>query len=111
VLGYLPAALVTDKLLGRASATSPQIHLDRRLNDFQRWRWSGQRQGAECRAGQAERARARGLSRQLSAKLPYALNRMIGTRFKVIPLHTDMLQAMERGETTASGGTSWEPLK
>jgi len=48
----------------------------------------------------------------LSATLPLAFNRMVGTKFKVVPGYTtDMVLAMERGETDGVGGTSWEPLK
>jgi tripartite-type tricarboxylate transporter receptor subunit TctC len=48
----------------------------------------------------------------LSATLPLAFNRMVGTRFKVVPGYTtDMVLAMQRGETDGVGGTSWEPLK
>ena len=48
----------------------------------------------------------------LSATLPLAFNRMVGTKFKVVPGYTtDMVLAMQRGETDGVGGTSWEPLK
>jgi tripartite-type tricarboxylate transporter receptor subunit TctC len=48
----------------------------------------------------------------LSATLPLAFNRMVGSKFKVVPGYTtDMVLAMQRGETDGVGGTSWEPLK
>jgi len=91
--------------------TSRKIHWIARLNDFQRWRWSAQRQGAECRAAKLSELVLAPPRRSTSAKLPIALNRMIGTRFKVIPGYTTTCCSDGAGETDGRRGTSWEPLK
>lgn len=49
-----------------------------------------------------------------SATIPWALNRMIGTKMKVVlgyDLSANMGLAMERGETDGNGSTSWDYLE
>ena len=49
----------------------------------------------------------------ISGTVPNALNSLLGTKFKVVKGYrgsTNMALAMERGETHAAGGVSWEQL-
>ncbi len=49
----------------------------------------------------------------ISGTVPYALNSLLGTTFKVVKGYrgsSNMAMAMEKGETHAAGGVSWEQL-
>jgi tripartite-type tricarboxylate transporter receptor subunit TctC len=49
-----------------------------------------------------------------SATIPWALNRLIGTKFKVVlgyPSSAEMGLALERGEAHGNGSTSWDYLE
>lgn len=116
VLGFVASAIVVDQLLDSADARfDPQkFTWLGRLNDIAQvavvWHTAPALTVEE--AMQKEVVLAASSPINLSATLPLAFNRMVGTKFKVIPGYTtDMVLAMQRGETQGIGGTSWEPLK
>jgi tripartite-type tricarboxylate transporter receptor subunit TctC len=116
VLGFVASAMVVDQLLDAVDARfDPQkFTWLGRLNDIAQvavvWHTSPAVTVEEAKAKEVVLAASSPLN--LSATLPLAFNRMVGTKFKVIPGYTtDMVLAMQRGETHGVGGTSWEPLK
>jgi tripartite-type tricarboxylate transporter receptor subunit TctC len=116
ILGFVASAIVVDQLLDAADARfDPQkFTWLGRLNDIAQvavvWHTAPALTVEEAREKEVVLAASSPLN--LSATLPLAFNRMLGTKFKVIPGYTtDMVLAMQRGETHGVGGTSWEPLK
>jgi tripartite-type tricarboxylate transporter receptor subunit TctC len=116
VLGYLTSAIVVDQLLdpGDNRFDSRKLVWIGRLNDIAQvalvWHTSPALTVEEAKTKEVVLAASSPLN--LSATLPLAFNRIVGTKFKVIPGYTtDMVLAMQRGETNGVGGTSWEPLK
>ena len=116
VLGFLSSAIVLDQLLDpseRRFDTRNLIWIGR-LNDIAQvavvWQTAPALTVEQAKEKQIVLAASSPLN--LSATLPLAFNRMVGTKFKVVPGYTtDMVLAMQRGETDGVGGTSWEPLK
>jgi tripartite-type tricarboxylate transporter receptor subunit TctC len=115
-LGFLSSAIVLDQLLdpseGRFDAR--KVTWIGRLNDIAQvavvWHTAPALTVEQAKEKQIVLAASSPLN--LSATLPLAFNRMVGTKFKVVPGYTtDMVLAMQRGETDGVGGTSWEPLK
>ena len=116
VLGFVSSALVLDTLLDPTDTRfDPQkFTWLGRLNDIAQvavvWHTAPALTVEEAKEKEVVLAASSPLN--LSATLPLAFNRMVGTKFKVIPGYTtDMVLAMQRGETQGVGGTSWEPLK
>jgi tripartite-type tricarboxylate transporter receptor subunit TctC len=116
VLGFLPSAIVVDQLLDASENRfdSQKLIWLGRLNDIAQvsvvWHTAPAVTVEQAREKEVVLAASSPLN--LSATLPLAFNRMVGTRFKVIPGYTtDMVLAMQRGETHGVGGTSWEPLR
>ncbi len=116
VLGFVSSALVLDTLLdpGETRFDPKGFTWLGRLNDIAQvavvWHTAPALTVEEAKQKEVVLAAASPLN--LSATLPLAFNRMVGTKFKVIPGYTtDMVLAMQRGETQGVGGTSWEPLK
>jgi tripartite-type tricarboxylate transporter receptor subunit TctC len=116
VLGFLTSATVVDQLLdtGESRFDAQKLTWIGRLNDIAQvavvWHTAPALSVEEATKTEVVLAASSPLN--LSATLPLAFNRMVGTRFKVIPGYTtDMVLAMQRGETHGVGGTSWEPLK
>lgn len=116
VLGFVASAIVVDALLDTAEVRfDPQkFTWLGRLNDIAQVAvvWHTAPALTVEQAKEKEVVLAASSPLNLSATLPLAFNRMVGTKFKVIPGYTtDMVLAMQRGETHGVGGTSWEPLK
>jgi tripartite-type tricarboxylate transporter receptor subunit TctC len=116
VLGFLSSAIVLDQLLDPAESRFDTRKLTwiGRLNDVAQvavvWHTAPALTVEQAKEKQIVLAASSPLN--LSATLPLAFNRMVGTKFKVVPGYTtDMVLAMQRGETDGVGGTSWEPLK
>jgi tripartite-type tricarboxylate transporter receptor subunit TctC len=115
-LGFVSSAIVLDQLI---DPTENRFDPEKfawlgRLNDIAQvavvWHTAPALTVEEAKEKEVVLAAASPIN--LSATLPYAFNRMVGTKFKVIPGYTtDMVLAMQRGETHGVGGTSWEPLK
>lgn len=115
-LGFLTSAVVVDRLLDPVdSRFDPQsLTWIGRLNDIAQVAvvWHTAPALTVEQAKEKEVVLAASSPLNLSATLPLAFNRMVGTKFKVVTGYTtDMILAMERGETQGVGGTSWEPLK
>jgi tripartite-type tricarboxylate transporter receptor subunit TctC len=115
-LGFLTSATVVDQLLDPAKTRfdAQKLIWIGRLNDIAQvaivWHTAPALTVEEAKKKDVVLAASSPLN--LSATLPLAFNRMVGTRFKVISGYTtDMVLAMQRGETHGVGGTSWEPLK
>lgn len=115
-LGYLASAIVVDQLLDPVDRRfdPQQLTWIGRLNDIAQvaivWHTAPAVSVEEAKVKEVVLAASSPLN--LSATLPLAFNRMVGTKFKVVPGYTtDMILAMQRGETQGVGGTSWEPLK
>jgi tripartite-type tricarboxylate transporter receptor subunit TctC len=115
-LGFLSSAIVLDQLLDAAESRFDTRKLTwiARLNDIAQvavvWHTAPALTVEQAKDKQIVLAASSALN--LSATLPLAFNRMVGTKFKVVPGYTtDMVLAMQRGETDGVGGTSWEPLK
>ncbi|HWG04437.1 MAG TPA: tripartite tricarboxylate transporter substrate-binding protein [Beijerinckiaceae bacterium] len=115
-IGFLPSEIVVDQLLdpekNRFDVT--KFNWLGRLNDIAQvavvWYAAPALTVEQAKEKQVVLAASSPLN--LSATLPLAFNRMVGTKFKVVPgFTTDMVLAMERGETDGVGGTSWEPLR
>jgi tripartite-type tricarboxylate transporter receptor subunit TctC len=116
VLGFLASAIVLDQLLDAADSRFDVRKLTwiGRLNDIAQVAvvWHTAAALTVEQAKEKEIVLAASSPLNLSATLPLAFNRMVGTKFKVVPGYTtDMVLAMQRGETDGVGGTSWEPLK
>jgi tripartite-type tricarboxylate transporter receptor subunit TctC len=116
VLGFVASAIVVDQLLDAVDTRfDPQkFTWLGRLNDISQVAlvWHTAPAVTVEQAKEKEVVLAASSPLNLSATLPLAFNRMVGTKFKVIPGYTtDMVLAMQRGETHGVGGTSWEPLK
>ena len=116
VLGFLSSAIVVDQLLDASDNRFDTRKLTwiGRLNDIAQvavvWHTAPALTVEQAKEKAIVLAASSPLN--LSATLPLAFNRMVGTKFKVVPGYTtDMVLAMERGETDGVGGTSWEPLK
>jgi tripartite-type tricarboxylate transporter receptor subunit TctC len=116
VLGFLTSAIVLDQLLDSSDSRFDARKLTwiGRLNDIAQvavvWHTAPALTVEQAKEKQIVLAASSALN--LSATLPLAFNRMVGTKFKVVPGYTtDMVLAMQRGETDGVGGTSWEPLK
>jgi tripartite-type tricarboxylate transporter receptor subunit TctC len=116
VLGFLTSATVVDQLLDGVNSRfdAQKLTWIGRLNDIAQvavvWHTAPALTVEEAKEKDVVLAASSPLN--LSATLPLAFNRMVGTRFKVIAGYTtDMVLAMQRGETHGVGGTSWEPLK
>lgn len=116
VLGFLSSAIVLDQLLDPSDRRFDARNLlwIGRLNDIAQvavvWHTAPALTVEQAQDKQVVLAASSPLN--LSATLPLAFNRMVGTKFKVVPGYTtDMVLAMQRGETDGVGGTSWEPLK
>jgi tripartite-type tricarboxylate transporter receptor subunit TctC len=116
VLGFLSSAIVLDQLLDPSESRFDVWKLTwiGRLNDIAQvavvWHTAAALTVEQAKEKQIVLAASSPLN--LSAMLPLAFNRMVGTKFKVVPGYTtDMVLAMQRGETDGVGGTSWEPLK
>lgn len=115
-LAYLASALVVDQLLDPVDRRFDPQRLTwiGRLNDIAQvaivWHTAPALTVEEAKVKEVVLAASSPLN--LSATLPLAFNRMVGTKFKVVTGYTtDMILAMQRGETEGVGGTSWEPLK
>jgi tripartite-type tricarboxylate transporter receptor subunit TctC len=115
-LGFLSSAIVLDQLLDPSDSRFDARHVIwiGRLNDIAQvaavWHTAPALTVEQAKEKQIVLAASSPLN--LSATLPLAFNRMVGTKFKVVPGYTtDMVLAMQRGETDGVGGTSWEPLK
>jgi tripartite-type tricarboxylate transporter receptor subunit TctC len=115
-LGFLSSAIVLDQPLDAAESRFDTRKLTwiARLNDIAQvavvWHTAPALTVEQAKDKQIVLAASSALN--LSATLPLAFNRMVGTKFKVVPGYTtDMVLAMQRGETDGVGGTSWEPLK
>jgi len=116
VLGFLSSAIVLDQLLDPVEGRfdSRKFTWIGRLNDIAQVAvvWHTAPALTVEQAKEKEVVLAASSALNLSATLPLAFNRMVGTKFKVVPGYTtDMVLAMQRGETDGVGGTSWEPLK
>jgi tripartite-type tricarboxylate transporter receptor subunit TctC len=116
VLGFLSSAIVLDQLLDPSESRFDVWKMTwiGRLNDIAQvavvWHTAPALTVEQAKEKQIVLAASSPLN--LSATLPLAFNRMVGTKFKVVPGYTtDMVLAMQRGETDGVGGTSWEPLK
>jgi tripartite-type tricarboxylate transporter receptor subunit TctC len=116
VLGFLSSAIVLDQLLDPSESRfdTRKMTWIGRLNDVAQvavvWHTAPALTVEQAKEKQIVLAASSPLN--LSATLPLAFNRMVGTKFKVVPGYTtDMVLAMQRGETDGVGGTSWEPLK
>ena len=116
VLGFLSSAIVLDQLLDSSESRfdARKMTWIGRLNDIAQvavvWHTAPALTVEQAKEKQIVLAASSPLN--LSATLPLAFNRMVGTKFKVVPGYTtDMVLAMQRGETDGVGGTSWEPLK
>src|SRR5262249_59843482 len=115
VLGFVASAIVVDQLLDAVDTRfDPQkFTWLARLNDIAQVAvvWHTAPAVTVEQAKEKEVVLAASSPLNLSATLPLAFNRMVGTKFKVIPGYTtDMVLAMQRGETHGVGGTSCEPL-
>jgi tripartite-type tricarboxylate transporter receptor subunit TctC len=115
-LGFLTSAIVLDQLLDSSDSRFDVRKLTwiGRLNDIAQVAvvWHSAPALTVEQAKEKEVVLAASSPLNLSATLPLAFNRMVGTKFKVVPGYTtDMVLAMQRGETDGVGGTSWEPLK
>jgi tripartite-type tricarboxylate transporter receptor subunit TctC len=115
-IAFLPSAIVVDQLLDPAKNRFDVAKLNwlGRLNDIAQvavvWRTAPALTVEAAKEKEVVLAASSPLN--LSATLPLAFNRMVGTKFKVVTgFTTDMVLAMERGETDGVGGTSWEPLR
>ncbi len=115
-IAFLPSAIVVDQLLDPKENRFDTAKLTwlGRLNDIAQvavvWHTAPALTVEEAKEKEVVLAASSPLN--LSATLPLAFNRMVGTKFKVIPGYTtDMVLAMQRGETDGVGGTSWEPLR
>lgn len=115
-IAFLPSAIVVDQLLdpARSRFDVTKFNWLGRLNDIAQVAVV-RRDAPALTVDEAKKTPvilAASSPLNLSATLPLALNRMIGTKFKVVSgFTTDMVLAMVRGETDGVGGTSWEPLR
>ena len=114
-IAFLPSAIVVDQLLDPRQNRFDAVKFNwlGRLNDIAQVAvvWHTAPALTVEAAKEKEVVLAASSPLNLSATLPLALNRMVGTKFKVVSgFTTDMVLAMERGETDGVGGTSWEPL-
>ena len=115
-IAFLPSAIVVDQLLDpeKNRFDVAKFNWLGRLNDIAQVAivWHTAPALTVEAAKEKEVVLAASSPLNLSATLPLAFNRMVGTKFKVVPgFTTDMVLAMERGETDGVGGTSWEPLR
>ena len=115
-IAFLPSAIVVDQLLDPRENRfdAAKFNWLGRLNDIAQVAvvWHTAPALTVEAAKEKEVVLAASSPLNLSATLPLAFNRMVGTKFKVVPGYTtDMVLAMERGETHGVGGTSWEPLR
>jgi tripartite-type tricarboxylate transporter receptor subunit TctC len=116
VIAFLPSAIVLDQLLDPQENRFDVAKFNwlGRLNDIAQVAvvWHTAPALTVDAAKEKEVILAASSPLNLSATLPLAFNRMVGTKFKIVPGYTtDMVLAMERGETDGVGGTSWEPLR
>lgn len=115
-IAFLPSAIVVDQLLDpeKDRFDVAKFNWLGRLNDIAEVAvvWHSAPALTVEAAKEKEVVLAASSPLNLSATLPLAFNRMVGTKFKVVTgFTTDMVLAMERGETDGVGGTSWEPLR